>query len=150
MYGRLKGELEKAAAGEEVLIHAGDAKRHMSRIVGLMPLLGVDFEPEAVKTVRTRVQIGPLDWGDLRSGTLTILRAKGDWMSYREIAQALLARNRKQTVLDVRTMSKFVQKVREALFFQTRDGWVERESELETGKNDQKQRFRLSQTRFRR
>ena len=95
LYGRLKGDLSKAAAGEEVLIPVGDVKLHMSRIIGLMPLLGIDFDPEVVKTVKTRVQVGPLKWGNLRSGTSTILRHRGNWMTYQEIVDALLARNRK-------------------------------------------------------
>lgn len=149
LYGRLKGELSKASAGEDILIPVGDVKLHMSRIIGLMPLLGIDFDPEDVKTVKTRVQVGPLKWGDLRSGTLTVLRHRGDWMTYREIADALLARNRKAATLDVPLMSKFVQKVREALFFQMKAGTVERELEIVPGASDQHQRFRLSQTRFR-
>ena len=146
LYGRLKGELSKASAGEDVLIPVGDVTLHMSRIIGLMPLLGIDFDPEAVKT---RVQIGPLKWGNLRSGTLAVLRHRGDWMTYREIADALLARNRKAKALDVAQMSKFVQKVREALFFQMKAGAVERELEIGIGVSDQHQRFRLSQTLFR-
>ena len=105
LYGRLKGELSKAGAGEEVLIPVDDVKLHMSRIIGLMPLLGIDFDPEAVTTVKTRVQVGPLKWGNLRSGTLTILRHRGDWMTYRQITEALLARNRKAKALDVALMS---------------------------------------------
>lgn len=149
MYGRLKGELDKSARGEAVLIHPGDAELHMSRIIGLMPLLGVDFDPTVVKTVRTRIQVGPLDWGNLRTGTLTVLRAHGGWMSYREIAEALLARNRKQQTLDVAGMSRFVQKVRESLFFQTKGGLVERESDIGVGESDLIQRFSLSRTKFR-
>lgn len=78
----------------------------MSRIIGLMPLLGIDFDLEAVKTVKTRVQVGPLEWGKLRSGTLTVLRHKGDRRTYREIVDALLARNRKAKALDVTMLSK--------------------------------------------
>ncbi len=149
LYGRLKGELSKAAAGEDVLIPVGDVKLHMSRIIGLMRLLGIDFDPEVVKTVKTRVHVGPLKWGNLRSGTLTVLRHRGEWMTYREIADALLARNRKAKTLDIALMSKFVQKVREALFFQMKAGTVERELEIGVGVSDQHQRFRLSQTLFR-
>ena len=112
LYGRLKGELSKASAGEEVMIPVGDVDLHMSRIIGLMPLLGIDFDPEAVKTVKTRVQVDPLKWGNLRSGTLTVLRHRGDWMTYREIADALLARNRKSQALDVALMSMFVHRQR--------------------------------------
>ena len=110
LYGRLKRELSEASAGEDVLIPVSDVNLHMSRIIGLMPLLGIDFDPEAVTTVKTRVQVGPLKWGNLRSGTLTVLRHWGDWMTYRAIADALLARNRKAQALDVALMSKFVQK----------------------------------------
>ena len=147
LFGRLKGELSKASAGEDVMIPIGDVELHMSRIIGLMPLLGIDFDPEAVKTVKTRVQAGPLKWGNLRSGTLAVLRHRGDWMTYREIAEALIARNGK--TLDVALMSKFVQKVRESLFFQMKAGTVERELEIASGVMDQNQRFRLSRTRFR-
>ena len=149
LYGRLKGELSKASVGEGVLIPVDDVKLHMSRIIGLMPLLGIDFDPEAVTTVKTRVQVGPLKWGNLRNGTLTILRHRVDWMTYREIADALLARNRKTETLNVALMSKFVQKVREALFFQMKAGTVERELEIAVGVSDQHQRFRLSRTKFR-
>ena len=38
---------------------------------------------------------------------------------------------------------------RSALFFQMKAGTVERELEIAPGANDQTQRFRLSQTRFR-
>lgn len=147
MYVRLKGELRKAACDEEALLDPEAARRYMGHVEGLMPLLGVDFDPSELKAVRTRVQVGPLDWGDLRSGSLAVLKGRGDWMTYREIAEALLARRQKD--LDVPTMAKFVQKVREALFFQTRAGAVERELAIGFGVHDQKQRFRLSRTMFR-
>jgi len=68
-------------------------------------------------------------------------------MTYRQIAEALLAR--RQLSLEVARMSKFVQKVREALFFQMKAGAVEREMAISFGVHDQKQRFRLSRTIFR-
>ena len=147
LYGRLKSELRKSEGDEETLLDPEAARRYMKHIEGLMPLLGVDFDPDLLKPLRTRVQIGPLDWGDLRSGSLAILKAHGDWMTYREIAEALLAR--RQVELDVPTLSKFVQKVREALFFQMSVGAVERESAIGLGVHDQKQRFRLSRKMFR-
>jgi len=63
LYTRLKGELRKGACGEEAHLPPAAAKRHMGHIEGLMPFLGVDFVPELLKPVRTRVQIGPLDRG---------------------------------------------------------------------------------------
>ena len=50
-------------------------------------------------------------------------------MTYQGIAEALLSRRQKD--LDVPTMAKFVQKVREALFFQMRAGAVERERTID-------------------
>jgi len=147
LYIRLKGELRKAACDEEALLDPAAAKSYMKHIEGLMPLLGVDFDPDLLKPVRTRVQIGPLDWGDLRSGTLAVLKGHGDWMTYRGIAEALLSRRQKD--LDVPNMAKFVQKVREALFFQMKAGAVERELAIGLGVHDQKQRFRLSRKMFR-
>ena len=136
LYVRLKGELRKAAGDEETLLDPEAARRYTKHIEGLMPLLGVDFVPDLLKPVRTRVQLGPLDWGNLRSGSLAILKAHGDWMTCREIAEALLAR--RQVVLDVPTLSKSVQKLREALFFQMKVGAVERESAIGLGVHDQK------------
>lgn len=63
------------------------------------------------------------------------LKARRDWMTYREVADALLARNRAN--LDVPTKSKFVQKVREAMFFQMKAGAVEREREIDIRLGDQ-------------
>jgi len=83
----------------------------------------------------------------MRSGTLSVLKERGDWMTCREIAEALLAR--RQKTLDVPTMAKFVQKVREALFFQMKASAVEREATIGLGVHDQTQRFRLSRTLFR-
>ena len=120
----------------------------MRCIEGLMPLLNVDFDPESIKAVRTRVQIGPLEWGELRTGTLVVLKDNGGWMNAREIAEALLARRR--ALLDQRDMKHFVQKVREALFFQMRAGAVERELDIEPTQGDRIQRYRLSRTLFRR
>lgn len=148
LYGRLKGELRKAATDEEPLITPEVSRKYMRCIEGLMPLLNVDFDPEAIKAVRTRVQIGPLEWGELRTGTLVVLKDNGGWMNAREIAEALLARRR--ALLDQRDMKHFVQKVREALFFQMRAGAVERELDIEPTQGDRIQRYRLSRTLFRR
>lgn len=150
LYARLKGEISKAEAGEPVLVPTTAARQHMRRIAGLMPLLGINFDPDAINATKTRIPDGPLDWGDLRTGTLVVLRARGDWMTYREIAEGLLERRTDPVALDVRTMSKFVQKVRESLFFQVKARVVEKELDIEPGASDRPQRFRLSRTLFRR
>lgn len=38
---------------------------------------GVASITSDVKTVVTRVQVGPLEWGAMRTGILTVLRAGG-------------------------------------------------------------------------
>ena len=50
----------------------------MAHIEALMPFLGVNYDPGALKPVRTRVLVGPLDFGDMRAGVLTQLRLRGD------------------------------------------------------------------------
>jgi len=145
---RLRGELAKAKCGEDQLMPADEARRYMHHIEALMPLLGVDFDPAALPTIRTRRQIGHLDWGGMRTGTLTVLRLHGGWMTYREIMDALLARNRLS--LSDSDKARFLQKIREALFFQMKAGAVEREQVIGFGVHDQVQRFRLSTTLFRR
>ena len=57
----------------------------MDHIAGIMPLFGVDFDPAAVKTVRTRVREGPLKHGQLRHGTLLALKKNGGFMVYQEV-----------------------------------------------------------------
>lgn len=148
LHCRLRGELAKAGSGEGQLIPVADAKRYMLHIEALMPLLGVDFDPASLPAIRTRQQIGHLDWGELRTGTLKVLRLNGGWMTYREIMETLLARNR--VTLSDHDKTRFLQKVREALFFQMKAGAVEREQVISLGAHDQIQRFRLSPTLFRR
>ena len=148
LHCRLRGELAKAGCGEDQLMPVAEAKRYMRHIEALMPLLGVDFDPASLPTIRTRRQIGHLDWGSLRTGTLTVLRLHGGWLTYREIMDAVLARNR--VTLSESDKPKFLQKVREALFFQMKAGAVEREQVIGLGVHDRIQRFRLSPTMFRR
>lgn len=82
LYARLRGELEKANDGEAVLVRRDDAMRAMGHIAALMPILEVDFDPSALKPVRTRIRVGPLKHGELRTSILAALRAGADWMTY--------------------------------------------------------------------
>jgi hypothetical protein len=147
IYGRLKGELAKARSGEDVFMEPDEARAYMAHIKGLMPLLGVDFDPKAIRTVRSREQVGPLSHGGMRGGTLAVLKRNGGWMTYREIMQAHLTRSGAK--LNKEEERHFLQKIREALFFLTKDGAVERELNISVGKTDELQRFRLSRKMFR-
>lgn len=147
IYARLKGELTKNTFGEDVMVQPSDALSYMSHIEALMPLLGVNFDARALKPIRTRPHIGPLDYGDLRAGALAQLRATGDWMTYPEIADGILAQNRVE--LTVSQRKHFKQKLREAMHMLKKAGAVEQELDLKLGQNQQLQRWRLSRTLFR-
>jgi hypothetical protein len=149
IYARLKGELAKAGAGEDVMAQSDEARRVMEHIAGLMPFLGVNFDPIALKPIRTRPHIGPLPFGDVRAGVLAQLRAHGDWMTYVELADAILAQQR--VTLTASQRKHFLQKLREGTHVLTKAGAVERETAIDDGHRDghTQQRLRLSLSMFR-
>jgi hypothetical protein len=147
VYARLKGELVKARDGEDVLVDGAAAAGYMAHIEALMPLLGVDFDAKAIKPVRTRPHIGPLGYGDVRSGALAQLRARGDWLTCDELADGILGQER--VSLSVAQRRHFKQKLREALHALKAAGAVEPEHELKLGEGQLVQRWRLSRTLFR-
>jgi hypothetical protein len=141
-YVRLKGELAKANAGEEVLLNPEAAQAAMNHITALMPLLGVDFDPSRLKAVRTYPKVGPLEYGDVRAGVQAVLRAaKGGWMTFREIADGILCRH--GLTLSPPQYRHFLQKVREATHLLKTRGFVEPERILKLGENTAEQRWRL-------
>jgi hypothetical protein len=77
IYARLKGELIKAADGEDVLIESKAAKAYMRHIAALMPLLGAEFEPKEIKPWKSRLRSGPLGHGGMRTAALTLLKSNG-------------------------------------------------------------------------
>jgi hypothetical protein len=91
VYARLLGECAKASAGEQVLLSKGQAKVYMKSIETLMPLLGVKLSATTVRVHRTRPRTGPLADGDLTAGVLATLRDSTDWLTYRQITDAVLA-----------------------------------------------------------
>jgi len=147
IYARLRGELAKAKAGEELFLTPDDARVAMSHIEALMPLLGVRFEPSALRPIRTRPKIGPLGYGDVRAGVLAALRAHGGWMSYTELADAVLVKH--NATLAGPSYAHFLQKLREATHVLAKQGAVEREATLKFAYSPGGQRLRLSQTLFR-
>ena len=147
IYARLKGEQLKHRTGEDVLVQPDEAALLMGHIAALMPFLGVDFAPEALKPLRTRVQIGPLGYGDVRAGLLAQLRAHGGWMAYAEMADGILSQERLTLTLVQR--KHFLQKLREATLVLSKAGAVEPEKRVAKGEGLQLQRWRLSRTMFR-
>jgi len=148
LYARLRGELEKANDGEAVLVQRDDAMRAIGHIAALMPILDVNFDPSALKPVRTRIRIGPLKHGELRTSILAALRAGVDWMTYPQIATAVL--ERRGIVLTMSQHKHFLQKLREAVHALGEKGVVEREHQFKLQENTQLQRWRLSSKLFRR
>ena len=147
IHARLRGELAKAKDGQDVFLEPDDARAAMGHIAALMPLLGVRFDPSAMKPIRTLPKIGPLGYGDVRAGILAALRASGGWMTCSELADAVLAKHR--VTLDVPTHAHFLQKLREAAHALASQDAVERESALKFGEFAGLQRWRLSQRLFR-
>jgi len=104
--------------------------------------------PSRIKPRKTRPKNGPLPWTKLRAGVLAVLRAHGSWMTYEEIAQAVLKRG--GVSLQGASMTLFRQRIREGCWFLVKDGYIEKETSLRPTESAKLQRFRLSSKRFRR
>lgn len=147
IYARLKGEVAKTDDRQALMIPLPQVKAYMRYIQHLMPLLRVDFDPQAIAPVRSRILDGPLKWGEMRIGVLKVLKHQGDWMTCRQITDAVLLLHRK--VLAPGQRVKFLKVTRESLFALHQAGTLEREFEMVPGSKDHLQRYRLSQKRFR-
>jgi hypothetical protein len=123
LHMRLKGELAKHAERETVLVQPGEVHRLLVSIAGLMRLLEIDFDPTALPTIRTRIQLSPLGYGGMRAGIVRILRESEAAMSYEELTQAILARRGAQ--LSIGRYRRFRQKIREACHALAKRGRIE-------------------------
>jgi hypothetical protein len=140
LHQRLRGELTKHKSGERLQVESKRAKRAMIAIEKLMPILGVDFDASRLRVVRNRARVGPLGHGSVRSGILMTLRISGSAMTYRELADALLANY--GWTLPADRYRHFLQKVREAAYALKTRGRVQ--PELLTGLRDGISRQRWS------
>lgn len=147
LHARLRGELGKSGDDEELMVDAEAASAMMLHTEALIGFLGVRFEPKALKPIRTRPHIGPLGYGELRAEILAVLRAHGDWRTYAEIADGILARQGLE--LEPKQKRHFLQKLREATHQLAKSGAVEREADLQQGQYATLQRWRLSRRLFR-
>lgn len=121
LHQRLRGELIKASTvPRQLLVDPDLAKQYMHHIEGLMPLLGVNFEPEKLKPIRTLPHDGPLNHGQLRAEVFKCLRAEGRPLTAKEVARLL--RERHSIRLDADSQARFLQKIREALHALKRKG----------------------------
>lgn len=142
LYQRLAGELEKHRAGEAPLISAEEATAGMAHIRALLTMLGVNFDSRRIRARRTRIQIGPLDYGGMKRGILKTLKNRGDWMTYAEIVDSLVREHR--LTLTVSHRRHFQQKIREAAHALKKAGLIEPQLDLGPGRDPQEQRWRLS------
>jgi hypothetical protein len=62
-YSRYQGELKKAASGEQVLVSVAKSKKMLIHLEAILGEMNVKFTPSVLKAIRTRQQIGPLEWG---------------------------------------------------------------------------------------
>jgi hypothetical protein len=88
-----------------------------------MRLLEIDFDPMALPTIRTRIQLSPLGYGGMRAGIVNALRESEAALSYEELTQAILARRSAQLSID--RYRRFRQKIREACHALAKRGRIE-------------------------
>jgi hypothetical protein len=141
LHMRLRGEIEKNRSSEQTYVPVSKARRLMQAIDELMPILGIDFDPTRLRSIRTRRSVGPFEYGGLRHGILTTLRRANRWMSYEEIATSLLAS--RQVSLARERYRHFLQKLREAVLFLRRRGRLDAESALGIQDGLTRQRWRI-------
>jgi hypothetical protein len=123
LHMRLKGELAKHAERETTLVGPGEVHRLLASIAGLMRLLEIEFDPMALPTIRTRIQLSPLGYGGMRAGIVKALRESEAALSYEELTQAILARRSAQLSID--RYRRFRQKIREACHALAKRGRIE-------------------------
>lgn len=143
LHARLRGELLKKSQGQVTFVEPEAATEGMRSIEGVIRLLGVRFDPGAIKPIKTWPKVGPMGYGDLRAEILAALRKHGSWMAYSEMADAIAAKRR--LCLDVHQRRHFLQKLREATHALSSEGAVECEKSLQRGQGQQTQRWRLSE-----
>ena len=78
MHQYFRGELVKRERSEEVLVEPAVRHEQMGAIEALLGFMGVDFDPSLLKAKRAFPKIGPLEYGQIRSGALSALKRAGD------------------------------------------------------------------------
>ncbi|MFC5500145.1 hypothetical protein ACFPOE_21565 [Caenimonas terrae] len=57
----------------------------MAAIESLLMFMGANFDPRLLKAKRAFPKIGPLEYGQIRSGALSALKRAGDWRTYNQV-----------------------------------------------------------------
>lgn len=142
LYQRFAGELDKHHSGEMPLVSSEEATAGMAHIRALLKMLGINFDSRRLKPRRTRIQVGPLDYGGMKRGMLRTLKRRGDWMTYTEIVDTLILEH--QLSLSVPQRRHFQQKIREAAHALKKAGLIEPRLDLGPGRDPQEQQWRLA------
>jgi hypothetical protein len=139
----LRGELTKRPGSEEVLVQPEVCHEQMVAIETLLQFLGANFDPTVLKARRAFPKVGPLEYGQVRSGALAALKCAGDWQTCNQVFDDILAAHRLQ--LTDAERRHFIQKLREALHALKREQAVVCERPgARLGDNTFEQRWRLS------
>jgi hypothetical protein len=94
LYQRLKGEAAKGKTRGKPFLTQDQAKTGMQQVAGLLEIMGVSFDPEALKPVRTRPYTGLLPRGAIRIGVMRAVKAGGGWLSVADIVQRIVSEHR--------------------------------------------------------
>lgn len=145
LHSRLRGELVKESEGEATILSLAAATRGIGAIESLLGVLEVPVDPMTIRPIRTRKQIGPLGYGELRQGILAALRETRSWMTARQLADRLMEKN--ELKLDAPAGRHFLQKLREACHVLAAKGLIEKGYDQKRS-NPNEQIWRLSPTMF--
>ncbi len=139
----LRGELLKRPGSDEVLVQPEVCQEQMAAIEALLGFMGVNFDPSVLKARRAFPKVGPLEYGQIRSGALAALKRAGDWRTYNQVLDDISAAHQLQLTAPER--KHFLQKLREALHALKTVGAVVCERPgARLGENTFEQRWRLS------
>jgi hypothetical protein len=138
----LRGEMLKRGGADDVLVSPEVCHRQMAAIETVLGFLGANFDPSALKARRAYPKIGPLNYAQVRAGVLSALKGAGDWRTYNELADHIVALHKLQLTSAQR--KHFLQKLREGTHALKRAGAVVCERPARLGENTFEQRWRLS------
>jgi hypothetical protein len=139
----LRGELLKREDSEDLLVAHEECRRMMAAIETLLPFLRVNFDPSALKARRAYPKVGPLEYGQIRSGALASLKRAGSWRTYNQVLDDIVTTRRLH--LTQRERKHMLQKLREALHALKGAGAVVCERPgARLGDNSFEQRWQLS------
>src|SRR5690348_10519099 len=113
MHQYLRGELLKPEGSDEQLVAHVECHRIMAAIETLLAFMRVNFESKALKARRAFPKIGPLGYGEIRSGALRALKQAGDWRTYNEVLESIIAAHQLQLAPPQR--KQLLQKLRQGL-----------------------------------